>query len=608
MSDLSEVQRALNLANRALRLLLQCNNAVIHATDEEELYSELCRMAVESAGYRMAWLGKPETDPAQTVRPIAYAGPGAKEWLDSIHVSWGDNAHGHGTAGNAIRSRRPAIGRDLLNNPNFAVWRGAFGTRDYASAIAIPLIVQGDIIAALLIYAAEADAFDSMEVNLLEELGKNISLGITALRAQKERSEALVAVERARNELEARVAQRTAELNQRNAQMVQEIELRKRAEETLRKSEEKYRVLVENANSIIMRMDLQGRVTFFNEFAQRFFGFREEEILGRNVVGTIVPETESSGRDLVRMIREIPLRPEKYVRNENENVKRNGERVWIAWANKPIYDTDGVQRETLCVGNDITDLKRAESELMRAKEAAESADRTKSAFLAAMSHELRTPLNSIIGFSGILLQCLPGPLNEEQKKQLTMVSGSAHHLLSLINEVLDISKIEAGQLEATSEPFDLRRSVEKVVKSVEPMAGKKQLSLQVSISSEVERMVGDQRRFEQILMNLLSNAIKFTDQGEVTVRCRIANRRVITSVQDTGIGISPEHRDEIFRPFQQLDSGLMRKHEGSGLGLSICKRLAELLGGSISFESQPGKGSTFTYTLPLGPGRTSHEP
>jgi PAS domain S-box-containing protein len=232
-------------------------------------------------------------------------------------------------------------------------------------------------------------------------------------------------------------------------------------------------------------------------------------------------------------------------------------------------------------------------------EAAQEADRIKSAFLASMSHELRTPLNSIIGFTGILLQGLVGPLNEEQTKQLSMVRVSARHLLALINDVLDISKIEAGQLKVDSEPFDMREAIEKAIQTSTPQAENKGLALVAEVTPEVGEVIGDGRRVEQILINLINNAVKFTEVGEVRVECQTKDGWLETRVIDTGIGIKTEDVDKLFRPFRQIDSGLSRKHEGTGLGLSICKRLVEMLGGEIWVESEWEVGSTFGFVLPV---------
>jgi PAS domain S-box-containing protein len=394
-------------------------------------------------------------------------------------------------------------------------------------------------------------------------------------------------------DLERRVRERTEALER-------EVLEHRRARDSLGLSEHKYRELVESANSIILRWDTAGRITFLNEFGQSFFGFCEDEILGRHVVGTIVPPSESNGRDLVELMARISAHPEQFVINENENTSRSGERVWIAWTNRPVLDAEGRLVEILSVGNDITQLKKVERELVHAKEAAESADRLKSAFLATMSHELRTPLNSIIGFTGILLQGLAGPLNDEQTKQLGMVQHSARHLHALINDVLDLSKIEAGQLKLDRAPFDYRASATDVLRQMEPLAKKKGLALNLELAPEVGMIVSDRRRVEQVLVNLLSNAIKFTDEGVVEVTCAVRDGQVETSVRDSGIGIKPEDCSVLFRPFQQVDVGLTRRHEGTGLGLSICRKLLDLLGGTITFSSTFGAGSVFTFQLPLG--------
>jgi len=398
---------------------------------------------------------------------------------------------------------------------------------------------------------------------------------------------------------------------------------RERTEAALRESERKYRELVEHANSIILRWTCDGRILFLNEFGQRFFGYTEAEICGRHVIGTIVPEIESGGRNLPSLMDEICADPAAFEQNVNENMRRNGEHVWIAWTNKIVLDSQGKMAEILSIGVDMTARKRVEeelratqatleervlvrtTELAEARDRAEAADRTKSAFLATMSHELRTPLNSIIGFTGILLQGLAGSLNPEQTKQLGMVRNSARHLLALINDVLDISKIEAGQLQVAREPFDLRASITKIVGLVMPLAEKKGLALRVELPQEPGRIVSDPRRVEQILLNLLNNAIKFTEIGEVTLKAELVpdvNRTphsvLRVAIADTGIGIKPEDLATLFQPFRQVDTGLTRNHEGTGLGLAICRRLADLLGGEIHAESVWQQGSKFTLTLP----------
>jgi PAS domain S-box-containing protein len=385
-----------------------------------------------------------------------------------------------------------------------------------------------------------------------------------------------------------------------------DISDRIRSEHRLADSERKYRELVEQANSIILRWNSDGRIIFLNEFGQRFFGYSADEIVGRHVIDTIVPPSDSAGEDLAHLMEHICVAPQEYERNTNENVRRNGERVWIDWTNRIQRNPETQLVEILSVGTDITDRLRIEAEREQ-RLRAEEANRFKSAFLASMSHELRTPLNSIIGFTGIMLKGLAGPLNAEQDKQLGMVRTSARHLLALVNDVLDISKIEAGQIELATQPFDWRRSIEKVIALMQPQAQAKRVALLVEIAPALGPSIGDERRCEQILLNLVGNAIKFTDHGEVKLSadCLIDEAgasMVRLQIRDSGIGIRSEDLQSLFQPFRQVDSGLARKHEGTGLGLAICRRLAESMGGQIDVISEWGAGSTFTVILPLHAG------
>lgn len=403
-----------------------------------------------------------------------------------------------------------------------------------------------------------------------------------------------------------------------------DISERRLAALALQESERKYRELVEYANSIIVRWDSQGTILLMNEFGLQFFGYSEKDLIGKNVMGSIVPYEESSGRNLKSLIEEITSNPLAFEQSTNENIKSNGERVWISWTNRIVTDDTGKVKEILSIGADITQQRAAEqairnlnaslekrvaertAELKKALVRAESADKLKSAFLATMSHELRTPLNSIIGFTGIVRQELAGPLNVEQKKQLGMVRSSAHHLLELINDILDISKIEAGQLQMRPSSFDIKESILRVCELVRPLATAKDIAILSEIPDDLPSMLGDQRRIEQIVINLLNNAIKFSDEGEVILEISmlsgaedITGRAVEIRVSDRGIGIDPNDLKELFQPFRQLDTGLTREHEGTGLGLAICRRLANLMGGNIQAESTPGQGSTFTVILPL---------
>ncbi len=216
-----------------------------------------------------------------------------------------------------------------------------------------------------------------------------------------------------------------------------------------------------------------------------------------------------------------------------------------------------------------------------------------------MSHELRTPMNSIIGFTGILLMGMAGELNHEQKKQLGMVKNSAEHLLSLINEILDISKIEAGKIKVSCQEFRFDELVREVLETLSPIAGQKDLRFIADVPNDIT-CITDKKRLKQILMNLMNNAVKFTDQGHVNITAKLMENEILeVLVSDTGIGIKKEDMHRLFHPFQQVDICLTKKYEGTGLGLYLCQKIVGLLGGHISAKSEYGKGSEFTFTLPL---------
>ncbi len=245
------------------------------------------------------------------------------------------------------------------------------------------------------------------------------------------------------------------------------------------------------------------------------------------------------------------------------------------------------------------ELQEKTVELEQANISLQEVDRLKSVFLASMSHELRTPLNSIIGFTGIILQGMSGEVNEEQRKQLTMVKNSASHLLSLINDVLDISKIESGRVEFSLEEFSLDDVVREVVDSFSSAVSEKGLELTTQMPEGIT-LPSDKRHIKQILLNLVSNAVKFTDQGSVKVAARaLRDENLEVRVIDTGIGIKQEDMDKLFQPFQQISEPLVKSREGTGLGLYISQKLAALLGGDISAKSEYGRGSEFTFTIPL---------
>jgi len=263
--------------------------------------------------------------------------------------------------------------------------------------------------------------------------------------------------------------------------------------------------------------------------------------------------------------------------------------------------TAELSRTNMVLAFEVQERKRTGEELREANERLKELDRMKSEFLATMSHELRTPLNSIIGFTGILKQRLAGPLTGEQEKQLGMVHGSARHLLGLINDLLDLSRIESGRMELHHSRFYIGAVVQEVVKTLEPLAAMKRLPLQVEMRDADLEVFSDRKKVFQLLLNLGNNAVKFTEQGAVRFSVELTGGNVKVLVHDTGIGIKPEHIGLLFEAFRQVDGSARRVYEGTGLGLYLCRKLATLLGGTVEASSEFGRGSDFWFTFPVTP-------
>ena len=289
----------------------------------------------------------------------------------------------------------------------------------------------------------------------------------------------------------------------------------------------------------------------------------------------------------------------KAITRERWAIRPDGRKVLLQTVKAPLYDETGNFIGLVGVSRDITERQKAEDALLKAR-LAEDANRAKSEFIATMSHELRTPLNSIIGFSDLLLEGASGKINERQARYVHNISSSGKHLLQLINDILDISKVEAGKTLLDPENFEIAKIFKDIEKVFIPLAAGKKLSLNFEVDSGLRSIRADKMRFKQILYNLISNAVKFTPGGgSIAVSAAKAGDMVRVCVKDTGIGISREDQESLFQPFKQLDSFFKRRYEGTGLGLFLVKRFVEMHGGNILVESEPGAGSSFIFELPL---------
>ena len=367
---------------------------------------------------------------------------------------------------------------------------------------------------------------------------------------------------------------------------VADITFRKHAEDALRESEEKYRLVVENANEMIFVVQ-DHTVRFANSRAYQALGYSEEEFASRHFLDFVHPEDRATVAERHGKRLKGRVAPNAY---SFRVIDKAGD-IW--WAYMSMISIEWKDRPaTLVFGTDITDLKRAESENV-----------AKSQFLATVSHELRTPLNAIIGFSEVLEDQKQGRLNDPQLVYVRQILGSGRHLLHLIDEMLDLTRIDAGRMELHSSPVEVPRLLSEILALFSETAVSRGLTTRLYIqpaSSKIEIMADD-RKLRQIMVNLLSNALKFTPAGGgITVEAVKTDENLKVTVSDTGIGLDPEHLESIFGAFEQVDTSLSREREGTGIGLALTRRLIQLHGGRIWAHSDgPGKGSAFTFTIPV---------
>jgi PAS domain S-box-containing protein len=377
-----------------------------------------------------------------------------------------------------------------------------------------------------------------------------------------------------------------------------EIIERKQIEENLSKSQQELTSVFKSSPESLIYHDEQGTILKINPRFTEVFGYTLDELKGRNInEGLIFPRDKT--KEESKKITQIALEKGS-IRIEAIRKKKDGTLFPVVISASPII-VKGKSKGIIAIYSDITKEKLAEKEIIKAKKEAELANQAKSAFLASMSHEIRTPMNAIIGMGELMKNTT---LNDEQKEYLDMLRISADNLLNVINDVLDISKIESGHIEIEKIEFDLWELLESIGVTLGIKASQKKLELLCYTNPDVPQYImGDPTRLRQILINLAGNSLKFTEKGEIAINVKILKRKddkvsLHFTVKDTGIGIPKEKQAKIFESFSQVDSSTTRKYGGTGLGLSICKQLTELMGGKIWVESEISKGSTFHLTLP----------
>jgi PAS domain S-box-containing protein len=454
-----------------------------------------------------------------------------------------------------LATRRAVQLSDVRTDPRSAPTAELYAQRGTAAILIVPLLAKERVIGSIGIDSLVPRRFSPEEVALAQAVAGSASQALATV--------------------------------QLTAALQQELMERSRTEAALRETTLRVTRILESITDAFFAVDQEWRFTYVNNEAEQFLGKRGEQLIGQSlweafpdVLGGVIEQHHRRA-----MAEQIPLEFETFYKPLG---------LWFEIRDYPSPDGLSVYFR------DISAQKRAQAEIMAAKEAAEAATRAKSEFLANMSHEIRTPMNAVIGMTGLLLDT---PLSAEQREYVETIRGSGDALLTIINDILDFSKIESGRLELEQQPFDVRDCLESALDLVASRAAEQRLDLAYQLDPEVPHaLIGDVTRLRQVLANLLSNAVKFTPSGEVVVRMRATPTAddlvgLHVSVQDTGIGIPDDRMDRLFRAFSQIDASTTRQYGGTGLGLAISQRLCVLMGGRMWVESRLGQGTTFHFTI-----------
>jgi len=551
----------LNLVLRAIR---RVNELITREKDPDRLLQGVCDNLIENRGYHNAWIVL--LDPAGGFSKAVQAGLGSDFLALVAQLEQGELTRcGHLALAHdgAVVTENP-----LVDCPDCSLARKYSGR----GAMTVRLAHAGRIYGFLSVSIPRELAQDPEEQALFSEVAEDIGFALHGIEVEAARNEAVTA---------------------------------------LQESEEKFRKISSSAQDAIIMMDNGGRISFWNQAAEKVLGYSQEEALGRELHLWLAPERfrqrYQQGFEAFQASGEGAVIGQTL---ELSALRKNGEEFPIelsvsAVKLKGCWNAIGILR-------DISERKLVERKLIEAKETAEAATRAKSEFLANMSHEIRTPMNGVIAATDLALS---EELSPKLEHYLKIISASAYSLLGIINDILDFSKIEAGKLDLDSRPFKLDDVLDRVTDLFSPKAGEKGIELLVDLDPQTPRaLVGDPLRLQQILKNLVDNAVKFTPSGGIilvgTHPPQLSPEQVLLTffVKDTGVGIAPEYLPKLFEPFSQADATIARKFEGAGLGLCICRQLVDLLGGTIRVESQPDKGSTFTFSLPFQRQPADREP
>ena len=553
-------------------------------------------------GGGVAGLYRFEEDRSLVRRIAAYGLADSAASADSFRL-------GEGLVGQSAQDRKSVTLTDLP--PGYLQIASGLGTAAPVQAVALPLLSDETLLGVLEI--ASFHAFDAQQKTLLEELLPVVAMSMEILQSSIETQELLTQTQEQSRQLEEQTEELTKSqeelLAQKEELLTQQSELTVQRER-LRETEQFFRSVLELAPDGLMVVDEKGVIRLANEQCEKLFGYTREELIGQKVEMLVPDNIRARHPALRESFHRAPVVRGMGTNRELLGLQKDGSLFPLEIGLSPLPARQGESAQVAVSIRNITERREQEKALKEAKASAEEATEMKSMFLANMSHEIRTPMNAIIGLSHLALKT---QLSAKQHDYISKVHNAGTSLLAIINDILDFSKIEAGKLDIETTDFQIDEVISSVTMITAQKAHEKGLEFLADVASSLpEQLRGDPLRLGQILTNLVNNAVKFTEQGEIRLKIELLEQtgekvQLKFSVRDTGIGMTPEQAAKLFQPFSQADMSTTRKHGGTGLGLTISRRLVELMGGQIWIESEAGVGSTFNFTVWLEIGHTARQ-
>ncbi len=548
-----KVEKDIVQLNRLYSTFSRIYQVIVNVHDRDELFRKICTIAVSYGKLQMAWFGLLD-ETRQLLCPAVFAGK-EQGYLQNININLSNEEQSTNPIAQALNEGRCIFCKDIATDPRMLSGAAEALKRGFRSSVTVPVRENSRIIGAFTAYAYDLMIFDELEYQLFEEIGLAISFALDTIEKEKHRN---IIVER------------------------------------LEESEERFREMFDNAPMAYHELDDQGRIVRINNTELAMLGYTIDEVIGCNVWNFVSDKEASHKRVFKKLAGNEPLSQH----TEFKLIRKDGSPISVLAQDRLLRNDRGTVTGIRTIFQDISELKKAEEELMIAKEKAEESDRLKTAFLHNITHEIRTPMNAIVGFSGLLNEATLSP--QEQKHYTEIIAQSSNQLLSIITNIVNIATVEAGQEKVNEKEINLNSTLRHLKDQFILYANKQNVTLNSStlLPDDEANIITDEIKLKEIFDNLIGNALKFTLNGSIDLGYELKGEFLEFYIKDTGIGIPSEKHDEIFKRFYQVEMDSDRRFGGSGLGLSISKAYIELLGGKIWLTSEPGKGSVFYFTIP----------